>query len=275
MALPLRALGIGALTLLGGGAWVLWGSAEDQGGPPPVPEDGIPFLQVPVSTVETLEPGASDGADSDPAPNSDGLVVSDDPDARPIWQPPPRELIEPDEEGRYEVSFEDLLLDFYEPPVPADYNPQEIMEGRRTPPSGDTATNPDDPDAPSSITEAIAKALAEREARSEEDSPFPEEIRALDGKTVLIEGYMHPVAYIDDKVSAFVLSRYLPGCCWGDVLVFDEWVQVDVLDEDGTEIVTIGTVLIEGTFHVGERIDEFGYVTSIYQLEAETITKQW
>lgn len=272
MALPLRTLGIGALTLLGGGAWALWGSAEDGGGPPPVPESGVPFLQVPAAPEDPGASGASAPGEGQDSGTVD-VASTDDPDDPPIWQPPPRELIEPDEDGRYEVSFEDLLLDFYEPPVPADYNPQEIMEGRRSPQAkGD---DPDDPDAPSNITEAIAKALAEREARSEEDSPFPEEIRALDGKRVLIEGYMHPVAYIEDRVSAFVLSRYLPGCCWGDVLVFDEWVQIDVLDEDGTEIVTIGTVLIEGTFHVGERIDEFGYVTSIYQLEAEKITKQW
>ncbi len=113
---------------------------------------------------------------------------------------------------------------------------------------------------------------AEREARGE---VLPALLRDLDGETISIRGYMSPLEFEDDRVTSFVLSRNLPGCCFGVLPQPDEWVEVDVLMKGGVDYLPFGSVVVTGRLEVGEEFDEYGYVTSVYRLQAESVEEPW
>ncbi|HKX45717.1 MAG TPA: DUF3299 domain-containing protein, partial [Planctomycetota bacterium] len=104
---------------------------------------------------------------------------------------------------------------------------------------------------------------------------FPPEILALDGRSVAIEGFMMPLDYLADRVSQFVLSPYPPGCCFGGLPGMDEWVDVEVLDPAGCEYFAYRTIRVTGTFEVGEVLDDYGYVSSVYRLRATAVERLW
>ncbi|MBK9383689.1 MAG: DUF3299 domain-containing protein [Planctomycetes bacterium] len=104
----------------------------------------------------------------------------------------------------------------------------------------------------------------------ERPQQIPAEILALKGKTVIVEGHMVPVSVKKGKVTLFVLSRYLEGCCFGQPAMMNEWVDVEMQGE-GAEYIPYGTILCTGVLDVGEQLDEYGYVRSIYRLKCTKV----
>ncbi|MCZ6598663.1 MAG: DUF3299 domain-containing protein [Planctomycetota bacterium] len=104
---------------------------------------------------------------------------------------------------------------------------------------------------------------------------FPEKIQGLHGLEVAMDGYMVPVDFEDRRVKSFILSRYLPGCCFGVMPLMDEWVEVAVADEEGVEYHPFQIIRVKGRFEVGELVDDYGYVRSIYRLDAAGVEEQW
>jgi hypothetical protein len=107
-------------------------------------------------------------------------------------------------------------------------------------------------------------------AGAERPQQIPAEILALKGKSVIVEGHMVPVSVKKGKVTLFVLSRYLEGCCFGQPAMMNEWVDVEMQGE-GAEYIPYGTILCTGVLDVGEQLDEFGYVRSIYRLKCTKV----
>jgi hypothetical protein len=105
-------------------------------------------------------------------------------------------------------------------------------------------------------------------------SAFPEAVRGLDGARVAFDGYMVPVDFENRRVTSFILSRYLPGCCFGVMPRMDEWIEVAVKVEGGVEYVPYQVVRVIGTFEVGEVLDDYGYVRSIYRIRADEVDEQ-
>ena len=101
----------------------------------------------------------------------------------------------------------------------------------------------------------------------------PEEMMEWDGKRIGLEGHMVPLKVEKGRVYSFVLSRYFAGCCFGGVPMMNEWVEVEVADEDGAEYLPFSPIMITGVFEVGEVIDEYGYVSSVYRMRAETVVE--
>jgi hypothetical protein len=105
-------------------------------------------------------------------------------------------------------------------------------------------------------------------------SEFPEALRELDGTRAAIDGYMIPVDFANRKVTSFILSRYLANCCFGVMPRLDEWIEVDVLVEGGVDYVPFRVVRVTGELEVGEVLDDYGYVRSLYRLRAEDVEDQ-
>ena len=59
---------------------------------------------------------------------------------------------------------------------------------------------------------------------------FPAPARVLDGKRLAIVGFSQTLRISEGTAEQLMVSRYPPGCCFGAVPVFDEWVLVE-LDE--------------------------------------------
>ncbi|QDU65947.1 DUF3299 domain-containing protein [Engelhardtia mirabilis] len=104
---------------------------------------------------------------------------------------------------------------------------------------------------------------------------FPEEIASLDGERVALEGFMMPLEFSGNRVTAFVLSPYPPGCCFGGMPMLDEWVDVSLTDDEGVEYFAYRVVRVTGDFSVGEELDDWGYVTSLYRMQSDKVEKLW
>jgi hypothetical protein len=103
-------------------------------------------------------------------------------------------------------------------------------------------------------------------ATYEPGKPLPKEIQDLDGKKVLIRGFMDPAQQTPDRVSAFRLVTDSCGCI-GKPQV-NHYVEVTLKDLD-SEFRT-NMVELEGVLSVGE-VEEDGFVTSLFRLEATAI----
>jgi uncharacterized protein len=104
---------------------------------------------------------------------------------------------------------------------------------------------------------------------------FPPEVLAFDGRKVAVEGFMLPVDFKGTRVTAFVLTPYPPGCHFGGQPNMDEWIDVEVTDPNGVEYFSYRTVRVTGTFEVGEMIDDYGYVRSIFRQQADEVERLW
>ena len=113
-----------------------------------------------------------------------------------------------------------------------------------------------------------------KDAGKREDQ-IPAAVREFHGKLAIIEGYMVPLSSKGGEVTSFYLARDVFGCCFGDMPRINEIVEVRMSGNVGVPMVSGIPVLVSGRFEVGEEKDEFGYVNSIYRLEATRVNEQW
>ena len=115
------------------------------------------------------------------------------------------------------------------------------------------------------------------EARPAREDIFPEGVLALDGERVAIDGFMMPIDWVPGsrEVAAFILSPYPPGCHFGNVPRMDEYIEATVQDEAGAPWLAYRAIRVIGTLEVGEEIDDYGYVMSIYRLDVESVESLW
>ena len=96
---------------------------------------------------------------------------------------------------------------------------------------------------------------------------IPANVRALDGKTVAVKGFMLPLKVKDGKVQELLLMRDQSMCCFGAVPKINEFLTVKMTGE-GTRAVMDQAVTLVGKLKVGE-FSENGYLLGIYQLDAD------
>lgn len=113
------------------------------------------------------------------------------------------------------------------------------------------------------------------EPRPAREEIFPADILALDGQRIALDGFMMPLDFKERKVTAFILSPYPPGCHFGGMPRLDEWVDSTVTNPDGVEWLAYRAIRVIGTLEIGEQIDDYGYVTSIYRMAAERVEQLW
>jgi len=104
---------------------------------------------------------------------------------------------------------------------------------------------------------------------------FPEIVQGISGKDISIGGFMIAVDFNKGEVERFLLGRYPPGCCFGAVPLFDEWIAVDNERAKGEEFSPYEMITVTGLFEAGEELDEDGFVESIYRMDAETVKSLW
>lgn len=115
------------------------------------------------------------------------------------------------------------------------------------------------------------------EPRPTKEEIFPPEILALDGQKIALDGFMMPIDWVagSREVSAFILSPYPPGCHFGNIPRQDEYIESTVIDEAGVPWLAYRAIRVIGTLHVGEQIDEYGYVVNIYRIDVESVESLW
>jgi hypothetical protein len=101
------------------------------------------------------------------------------------------------------------------------------------------------------------------------DDVIPPEIRAYDGRKVLVEGYIMPLRLKKGLVTEFLLFRDQAACCFGDKAKMNHYMRVKVTDK-GFEPGSTMTHKVRGTLAVGE-IYVQDYLTGIYQMTADHV----
>ena len=99
---------------------------------------------------------------------------------------------------------------------------------------------------------------------------FPTEVVELDGRRVLIEGYMIPYEYDDRGIYSFTLVRDQAQCCFGASPQMNHWISVEMADDGRAEPADLDPIYVKGRFEVGEQVED-GYVTSIYRIVADEV----
>ena len=106
-------------------------------------------------------------------------------------------------------------------------------------------------------------------ADAEVNAKIPAAIRAMDGRTILVNGYMTPLDYEGGKTKLFILSRNPSGCCFGDMPLIHEMIEVRM---KGAGVSAYGylPVQVRGVLRVGaKRNGEM--LACIYRIDAETV----
>ena len=101
------------------------------------------------------------------------------------------------------------------------------------------------------------------------NTPIPAEIRALDGQTVEMIGFMVPLSEVQN-ITQFTLAPSLWGCCYGQPPAVNHMIVVN-MPKGQTSKFYSGAISVRGVFHCGETRQE-GYLVSLYTITAQSIT---
>jgi hypothetical protein len=98
------------------------------------------------------------------------------------------------------------------------------------------------------------------------EEQIPADIWALNGRNVVITGFMLPTKLENGKATEFLLMANQMACCFGTVPDKNDWVIVRM--PRGTEVNQDVPISFYGKLRVGA-VFENGYLTGIYQMDAE------
>lgn len=99
---------------------------------------------------------------------------------------------------------------------------------------------------------------------------IPQSIKDLNGKKVAINGFVFPTDMDEDKMTGFLLLKYIPGCFFCEMPRANDWVRVTLKDTKSLKDWTDQPVIVYGTLEVGEE-KENGFVTSFYRLKTDSM----
>src|SRR5437870_5946611 len=92
---------------------------------------------------------------------------------------------------------------------------------------------------------------------------LPDSLKALDGKTVTMRGFLLPLFEFDD-IKEFILVANHMSCCFGIPAGMNGQVYVKVAGDRGLTN-TNEPIEVRGTFHARERTEQ-GYILSIFEI---------
>ncbi|MEM9380320.1 MAG: DUF3299 domain-containing protein [Planctomycetota bacterium] len=102
---------------------------------------------------------------------------------------------------------------------------------------------------------------------------FPEKVaeQAGDGKALV--GYMIPLEYNPrtDDITIFMLVRDLMSCCFGGIPRPDEWIYVEMRNDNVARLFPYVPVVVTGELIVGRLEDEYGFATGVYTVHADKV----
>lgn len=105
----------------------------------------------------------------------------------------------------------------------------------------------------------------------EDKHEVPDEVRALSGKTVQVEGFMMPEKITGGMVSRFYLLRHVLGCCFGQPPKINEILAVEL--PKGEECPALqGTIIVRGPLVIELERDERGEIVGIYRMKATQVS---
>lgn len=108
------------------------------------------------------------------------------------------------------------------------------------------------------------------QAQTSISNQIPADIRALNGRRILISGFMQPIRLDKGKVSEFLLFRDRDTCCFGGTPAINHWIGVK-LTNDATAAKLGRPITVRGHLKVGEIRSE-GFLVGLYTMEVDQVT---
>ena len=99
---------------------------------------------------------------------------------------------------------------------------------------------------------------------------IPDRIRAANGKSVNVDGFMIPLEYNGKKVSKFILAMNQNTCCFGGNPQIHEFIIVSVGGVGVNDEMDI-PLSVKGVLRVGVQRNH-GKLESVYRLQADKVT---
>ena len=112
----------------------------------------------------------------------------------------------------------------------------------------------DDLTLPDDRVDDLVDALLYPESYSDEERAFPANIAELDGKEIIIEGFMIPLEWEGEKVLNFMLVGDILACCFGGAPEPDAWIDAK-MEAPGADYFVQLPILVRGIFHI-EGLDD-------------------
>ncbi len=121
-------------------------------------------------------------------------------------------------------------------------------------------------------TQATAIGAAEASALAAVNAQIPDVIRQLDGRKVVVTGYMLPMKMDGALTTEFLLVANSLLCCYGVVPPMNQWATVK-MQKRGVAPQSDVPIQVFGTLRVQTRIEN-GALSAIYHLEAERMGRR-
>jgi len=107
-------------------------------------------------------------------------------------------------------------------------------------------------------------------ANQQINAMIPDRIKAADGKTITVDGFMIPLEYQGSQVSKFILAMNQNTCCFGASPQINEFIIVSLRDKCVDDEMDI-PLRVKGVLHVAVH-RERGTLSSIYRMDAQSVT---
>jgi hypothetical protein len=98
------------------------------------------------------------------------------------------------------------------------------------------------------------------------EEQIPPIVKGWNGRKAIVTGFMLPTKLADGKAVEFLLMANQMACCYGTVPNMNDWVIVK--SAKGVPVTQDVPISFKGMFRVSATF-ESGYMTGIYELEAE------
>ncbi len=102
---------------------------------------------------------------------------------------------------------------------------------------------------------------------------IPQNVKDLNGKKVIIQGYLYPMELESDgTIKDFLLLRNQIYCCFGDAVRINEWISVSMSNgKPLKENFTPSPITIYGTLEVGPKYDGDDTLLNLYRMKADKV----
>ena len=108
--------------------------------------------------------------------------------------------------------------------------------------------------------------------RGDLPAQVPGEILEMDGREVLLLGFMIPLELTaEGDIQSFILTQDQMFCCFGVVPSMNEWVTIYIGKNMQAKYLPNEPIGVQGILEIGENLED-GFVTSLYRMRA---TRQW